>query len=333
MFGAHPLNDDPQWWQMIDRTKPLMTSSHPYTRQPNRWYYREGPPDLMSRISESAGTVLAHENKHAYVTPVGATDSGHISHTTFSNYDIKTVINRDIHILMEQYSRTVANTRADELYGPFDQLNINIASEKAHNREAWHQAWKQYTADNSYQAPRSPGPRKHFLYQLAQEASHDFEHTMNKILNSLDSKLRFHLVRHNIFKFARSSVTGYLRYTLIVSLTQEGSPFILNFILDIYSNQSPNADSAGPFILGNAKYIGTDYTHHAILPDPHQLESEPGRALHPLYAEPSEIIPENDAHQMFLKGLRPSPLKNINWVNDKMPPWFTARNPIPGPKW
>lgn len=331
MFQAHPLNDDPQWWQMIDKTKPLMTSPHPYSRLPNRWYYREGPPSLMSKISESADTVLAHQNQHAYITPIGATDSGHISHTTFSNYDIKTLINRDIHILLEQYERLIANSRADELYGPFDQLNINIASEKAHNREAWHQAWKQYSADSSYQKAGTPGPRKHFLYQLAQEASTNFEQAMNKILVSLDSKLRFQLVRHHIFKFARSSVTGYLRYTLMISLAQVGSPFILNFILDIYSNQSPNASEINTFILGHAKYVGTDYTYHAILPDPHQLDPEPGRALHPLYAEPSEIIPENDAHQMFLRQLRPQPLSNIVWVNDKMPPWYTARNRTP--KW
>lgn len=333
MFEAHPLNDDPQWWTMIEKTKPLMTSPHPYSRSPNRYYYREGPPSLMSFISESADTVLSHENEHAYITPVGATDSGHLSHTTFSNYENKTLINRDIHVLMEQYKRLVAHHNADQLFGPFDQLNINIASEKAHNRESWHQSWKDYQADNSYQTPSAPGPRKHVLFQLAQDSSAEFEKSLNQLLSSLGSKLRFHLVRHHIFKFSRSSVTGYLRYTLIVSLTQEGSPFLINFLLDIYSQQSPTSEERKPFILGNARYVGTDYTHSAMLPTPHHLLSEPGRPVHPLYAEPSEIIPEHHAHQMFLRSLTPQRLEPITWVNDKMPPWYTARNRTPGPKW
>jgi hypothetical protein len=305
----------------------------------NRYYHRGssptgiGLPSCCSTYLEYnrkyGDTIVSGENPYSDNTPSFS------QYLIYSIYGDNVLTNNDLTIILTYYNKHIAIQDGERLYGPFNQLNLNIISETAYNEENWIHGWKKYHHLNNLNIQVAPKNSKlPVLYQIAHRSVIEYLKAMNRIiillkLNTLTPGT-FQLAKHKIKQILRSTQTQYIKYTFNVALTRDSRGKMFVFEVIIYYTPNDNK-----IFLGKTTFLGSGTTDTILLPngkDPTLFDTgignSAGRPLHPLQAKYSELIPENIANNMYLEYMYNTNKPKLQFNNSStinMPFWQGSR--------
>ena len=301
----------------------------------NRYYHRGSSPsgvgapscckDYLEFNRKYGTNVLSTNNPYADNNPSFA------KYTIYSIYGDRVLTLNDLETIVQYFNKHIANWEAERLYGPFNQLNLNIISETAYNDQNWNQGWKGYHHWNNLNLPVHPDTKVlPALYQIAHQSAIDYLKAMNRVLVSLGiNTFMFHLSKHKVMQILRSTQTHFIKYTLNVSLTRNVKAKAFVFEIIIYYDPSKNK-----MTLGKTTYLGSGTTDAILLPpgkDPRLFDTgvpgSAGRPLHPLQAKQSELLPESEVNDLFWQHMYATryPIQNLQY-KDELPFWHRSRH-------
>lgn len=276
----------------------------------------------------NANRVLESNNPWAEDFPTFATNQ------IFSVFGDQQLTFRDFENAIRYYNRVHAVSDGEEKYGPFDQSNYNQIAKLAYDNIHWDSAWKSYHSDNNYKVPdhkhRSKIP---YLFRVSFKAAKMFTDRFNQAFYHLHvSNNIFHTGKTRVLRLSRSSQTGWLRYSIVTSVTKGIGGQAREFEFYAYYDPMDNK-----LVLGPTKYLGVTTTDKLLLPPGFNKDiatdkgytslQNAGRPLHPLQAKESELIGWNKASSMYKDYMRNqrSPKQPYNYDNS-IPYWFRYRN-------
>jgi hypothetical protein len=276
----------------------------------NRYYHRGSSPSGTVDTPNCCKTYLEFNRKYGNNVvsgnnPYADDNPGFAQYLTYSIFKEPVLTNDAIQIILNNYNKNII-LDSERLYGPFNQLNLNIISNTAYNEQTWNQGWKGYTA-NIKSFP--------VLYQVAYHISIAFKNMINNITNTIP----FHLSKHKVMQLLRSTQTHYIKYILNVALTQNVRAKMYTFEVVSYYNPDENK-----IILGQATLIGSGTTDTILLPkglDPslYSLNNDSGRPLYPTESKSSELLPESEIYNLFWKKVYDAKKNSqyIQYVNNQ----------------
>ena len=305
------MNSDEKWKQyLISKHSNKIFFPKKFTElnetNRNRYYHLCSSP---SGIGSSNDHYNYLEYNRKYGNTVVSGDNPYSDNTpSFSQYLIYSIYGdnvltiNDIEIILTYYNKHISILNGERLYGPFDQVNLNIISETEYNEENWNQGWKKYNNLKNFISQKTS--KLPVLYQIAYQSVIDYLKAMNRVITLLKlNTFTFHLAKHKITQISRSAQTQYIKYTFSVALTADSRGKMFVFEVIIY--YTPNYNK---IILGKIIFLGSGTTDTILLPngkDPRLFDNgignSAGRTLHPLQSHHSELIPENTANNMYLK--------------------------------
>ncbi len=311
--------------------KSTLDESIPY----NRYYHRGSSPSGVGAPSccknyleynRKYGTeVLSSNNPYANDNPSFA------QYLIYSIYGDRVLTLHDINTITQYFNKHIAISDAERLYGPFNQLNLNIISETAYNYQNWKQGWRGYHHWNNLNLPIHPDTKVlPALYQVAHKSAVDYMKAMNRVLGSLGiNTYMFQLAKHKVKQILRSTQTHYIKYTLNVALTRNPKAKAYVFEILVYYDPVNNK-----IILGKTTFLGSGTTDNILLPpgkDPRLFDTgvpgAAGRPLHPLRAKQSELMLESEVNDLFWQHMYATrhPTQNIQYT-DELPFWHRSRH-------
>lgn len=336
------------------------------TYHPNRHYYR-GPdpsniadlpvidtyssaidppslsPDCVKEMEQVGSgpsdidVVTAYNNQYSNDTPPMDLDP-----MVFSVFNTRPVTKYDISMILNIYRKSRETPQAEQRFGPFDQTNINLAGLHPHNQDSWDEAWKAYGEPNQYRAPTTPQYNSPYLLKLGHDIARQYLLAINSSLWQLDvNDPNFHLAKNRIDQISRSTITGYLKYQVVVALTRNTTAKAYYFFINAYVGPEKNRGDRIPInpkiYLGQTRYLGWTTSDHILLPKGDQdiihgsgadLGTK-GRPLNPHYAKDSEIMSEHEIRDRFWNHLEKTrsftPKYKFNDDIDNLPLWFDTR--------
>jgi hypothetical protein len=315
--------------------------------KPNRFYHRGSDPSGVANIpsidpscdvqnkcvygATFPDRVVSHDNEYADDTP-----KGDLGHMVFSIFGTRPDTDHDINQIFHYYKQVDETKDAEEKFGPFDQININIAGEDQHNYNSWTQAWKGYGEDNQFRPPIRPLYESPYLLRLSHDIARIFLKSINNAVWSLGvNDPNFHLAKNKILRVSRSTVTGYLRFTMDIGLSRDTTAKLYYFRLQAYTGPAHHRYDRVPhppqIYLGNTQYIGSSTTDKMLLPPGKEADTfgRSGRPLNPAYAKRSELMSDQEVKRRFWEHLYKTRTfkPRVQWSDDipNMPFWFKSR--------
>jgi hypothetical protein len=257
----------------------------------NRYYHRGSSPSGTVITPNSYNTYLEFNRNYGNTVvslnnPYSDDNTGFAQYLTFSNFKDPVLTNDAIQIILNDYNKKII-LDSEKLYGPFNQLNLNIISNTAYNEQSWNQGWAGVLNIKSFPV----------LYQVAYHISTAF----TNMINSIVPNKSFQLSKHKVIQILRSSHTHYIKYILNVVLTQNVNSKMYTFEVVAYYNPYDNK-----IILGKTTLIGSGTTDNILLPKGldqslYSLNNDAGRPLYPTESKLSELIPESEIYNLFWK--------------------------------
>jgi len=329
------LNSDEKWknhliWKHGMKTlfPKQYTGSH--ETQYNRYYHRGSSPfgintpnccdNYLEHDRKYGNTVVSHNNPFADDNP------GFSRYLTFSIFGDRVLTSQDIAAIKQYYNKHQAILDGERLYGPFNQKNLNIISETAYNEENWNQGWRGYHHWNNLDIPVHPNLKKlPVLYQVAHHVAIEYLKAMNRAMISLRIKtFTFHLAKNKIVEILRSTQTHYIKYIMNVALIRNTEAKV--YVFEAIAYYDPNENKLK---LGKTIFIGSGTTDSMLLPkgkDPN-IYKDTGRPLHPLKAKDSEMMPFDEANDLYWQHLYATNhyTQNLQYKNE-LPYWFKSRH-------
>lgn len=291
----------------------------------DRYYHRGSSPSEVEIGKNCCDTHLKFNRKYgntvvSWNNPYADDNPGFAQYLTYNIFKNKVLTFHDIKTILNHYNNQEATSNGERLYGPFNQLNLNIISNTAYNEENWNQGWKGYSHYDNLELSTHPNIKKlPILYQVAYIAATEYKKAINRVIVSLKTNIfKFHIARNKIKEILRSSQTRYVKYILNVALTRNTKSKMYSFEVVVYYNPDENK-----MMLGKSSFIGAGTTDSILLPDGKNpsLFNETGRPLHPLRAMDSELMSENEANYLFLKRMHtPKNFDNFQYKHD-IPCW------------
>jgi hypothetical protein len=270
-------------------------------------YYNRGSSPIGIGLPSCCSNYLEYNRKYgdnivSGKNPYTDNNPSFSQYLIYSIYGDNVLTIDNINIILTYYNKHTSIQDGERLYGPFNQLNLNIISETAYNEENWTNGWKKY---NNLNIPIFQTNLKFpVLYQIANISVIEYLKAMNNLIFLLKiNNFTFHIAKHKITQILRSTQTQYIKYIFNVALTGDSRGKMFVFEVIIYYTPNDNK-----IILGKTIFLGSGTTDTILLPngkDPNLFDSgignSSGRPLHPLESKYSELIPENIANNMYLE--------------------------------
>jgi hypothetical protein len=273
--------------------------------------------------------VKSHNNPYSEDFPTFAT------YTPFSIFGDQSLTFHDFELAINYYNNVQAINNGNELYGPFDQHNYNQIGHLAYDNIFWKSSWKNYHNKNNYNHPKKTKYPNYlpYLKKVADRAVKKFTVGFNQSFYDLRvTNNLFHSGKNRIINLMRSSQTGWLRYTMIASLTRGTAGQTREF--EFYAYYNPDTDEIK---IGQVRYVGITTTDKILLPPgyDHHISTDKGktrlqnagRPLHPLEAKESELIDFDKGLQLHKEKMYQERIKKQPYKYDNsLPYWFLTRN-------
>jgi len=301
-----------------------------YPRILNRYYHRGSSPHRVN-TPKCCDTYLEHDRRYGNTVvsknnPYSDDNPGFADYTVFSIFGDRVLTRHDIATILQYYNTHHVIQNPERLYGPFEQRNLNIASETAYNKGSWDYGWKGYHHWNNLDIPVHPNTTYlPVLYQIAHQVALEYMKTMNRALISMRVKtFTFHLAKNKIMSLTRSKQTHYVKYVMNVALVRNTEAKM--YVFEVVAYYNPNGNK---LMLGKSTFIGSGTTDSILLPkgESSNIFKNDWRPLHPLHAKDVEMMSENEANDLYWQYLYGTShyTQNMQYEND-LPYWHKTRH-------
>jgi hypothetical protein len=269
-------------------------------RYSNRYYDRgSGFPNtcctqhLLEENKRKSSRVVSHGNPYAENFPSNP------QYSVFSIFGDDQLTMHDLKNALRYYNQL--NKDSEELYGPFDQTNLNKVGEIAYSNSS------------------HPLNSSSDLYKISEKGAIFFLNAFNQSFYHLKVKGNlFSLQKIKIVSIRRSSQTGYLKYQIIVSLIKVATRLSNEFEFVFYFHPETLK-----IILGKAFYLGNSTTDKLFLLNGIDSFLGTGRPLHPLLAKDSEMISLPKAHELYKQKMKKKDVKS--YFTQEIPFWIREK--------